>query len=90
MQTIVNSGSTIWITSSLVTPLTNNFRYWVFINDSANVIYLSVWEAAVVWSWIRLNANWWSFEINNTNPIRGDINAIATWADSNLSFVTIS
>ena len=90
MQNIVNSNSVIWTTSSLVTPLDSNFRYGVFINDSANVIYLSVWEDAVVGRWIRLNANWWSFEINNTNPIRWDINAIATLAGSNLSFVTIS
>ena len=90
MQTILNSYTTVWVTSSNVTPLTSNFRYGVFCNDSANTIYLSVWEAAVVGSGIRINANGGSYEINRNNPIRWDIYAIATGAGSNLSFVTIS
>lgn len=90
MQTINNNNTVIWTSSSLVTPLNTNFRYWIFCNDSSNIIYISIWEDAVVWKWIRLNANWWTYEINFQNPIRWDINAIATWALSNLSFITIS
>ena len=90
MQTINNSNAVVWTTSQLITPVTNNFRYWIFCNDSSSVIYLSIWADAVVGKWIRLNANWGSFEINFQNPIRWDIHAIATWTLSNLSFVTIS
>ena len=90
MQTINNSNAVIWTSSSLVTPLNTNFRYWIFCNDSDKVIYLSIWEEAVVWRWIRLNANGGSFEINFQNPIRWAIHAIATWALSNLSFITIN
>lgn len=90
MQTITNSSVSVWVTSVKITDLSNNFRYWIFCNDSTNIIYLSIWTPAIVWKWIRLNSEWGSFEINFNNPIRWDIYAISTWATSNLSFVTIN
>lgn len=90
MQTITNSHSTIGTSSSVVTALTENFRYGIFCNDSANIIYLSIGADAVVGSGVRLNANGGTFEINRQNPVRGDVHAIATGASSNLSFVTIN
>lgn len=90
MQTIINSKITVWTSSVTVTPVNNQFRHWVFCNDSANTIYLSIGADAVVWEGMRLNANGWTFDINLTNPIKGDVHAIATWAGSNLSFITIT
>ncbi len=89
-QVILNSQATVGVTSSIVSPLSATFRYGLFTNDSANTIYLSIGTPAVVGSGIRLNANGGTYEINNLNPIRGDIHAISAVAGSNLSYVAIT
>lgn len=89
-QVILNSQATVGVTSSLVSPLAATYRYGIFCNDSANVIYLSVGSPAVVGQGIRLNSNGGTYEINNINPLRGDIYAISTAGASNLCFITIS
>lgn len=90
MQTILNSNAVVGTSSSLVIPLSDNFRYGIICNDSANTVYLAIGADAVVGKGVRLNANGWIFEINFQNPIRGDIHAISTAAASNLSFITIA
>ena len=89
METITNSNITVWWTSVQVLAINANRRYAAICNDSTNVIYISVWEDAEIWKWIRLNASWWSYEINKENLIRHDIYAIASWEWSNLTFITV-
>lgn len=48
------------------------------VNDSDEVIYLALGEAAVLNQGIRLNANGGSFTINATNRWCGSVNAICT------------
>ena len=89
METYINSNATVWTDSVTILPIDNNRRYSAFCNDSSNIIYISIWADAVVWKWIRLNANWWTFEINFQNPLKHSVHAIASWAGSNLSYITI-
>jgi len=89
METTINSNATIWVTAVTVLEINSNRRYSALCNDSANVMYLSIGSTAEVWKWIRLNANWGSYEINRENLIRNSVSVIATGAWSNLSFITI-
>lgn len=89
METTINSNATVWTNASTILDINSNRRYAALCNDSVNTIYISIWETAEVWKWIRLNAWWGSFEITRDNLIRNYISAIATGAWSNLSFVTI-
>lgn len=55
-------------------------QYRLFINDSANVMYLSLGGTAVLNTGIRLNANGGTYEMSllNGNLFRGAITAIGT------------
>lgn len=57
----------------------------VFVNDSANKIYLAIDAAAVLNKGILLTANGGAYEINSENLTAADISAIATGASSNLT-----
>jgi hypothetical protein len=72
--------------STPVLPANRSRVYALFVNDSANVIYLGFGQNAVVGQGIRLNANGGSFEMSAGagNLYQGAINAISGTANSNL------
>jgi len=79
--------ATVGVASAEVLAENKQRRGVVFVNDSANQIYLGVGAAAVVGSGIRLNANGGAYEINGDNLTTQDIRAIATAASSNLTIM---
>ncbi len=56
----------------------------VFVNDSTQAIYLARGNPAVVGDGIRLNPNGGSYEIDDTNLWRGQVNAICALGAANL------
>ncbi|KKL81772.1 hypothetical protein LCGC14_1991440 [marine sediment metagenome] len=56
-----------------------------FVNDSDTIIYLARGNAAVIGSGIRLNPNGGSYHIGLYNLFLGDVYAIATGANSNMT-----
>ena len=85
--TPTNTFATVGVASALALAANANRKYAIFVNDSANIIYLGLGAAAVVGSGIRLNANGGSYEINWQNLYTGEIYAIAGGAGSNLSII---
>lgn len=83
-------STTVGVASGRVMPFNTKRVEAVLVNDSPNLIYLSLGEqAAVVGAGIRLNANGGSAVIeadNNGRIWKGAIQAIATIAGSNLSW----
>lgn len=73
----VDRGVTVGTSSTLVLATSTGRTYAVIVNDSANVVYLSLGHNATTTSGIRLNASGGSYEINNNNLFIGAINAVA-------------
>lgn len=84
---VTNTFSTVGVASASALAANASRKTAVFVNDSANIIYLGLGGAAVVGSGIRLNSNGGSYEINSTNMYRGQIFAIATGAASNMTII---
>lgn len=59
-------------------------KYAIFVNDSVNVIYITLGGEAVVNQGIRINGSGGSYEISALNLWLGRVNAIATGANSKL------
>lgn len=71
--------TTLGVTNSSQAALAANTgrKYALFINDSANVVYLKVGATAVANQGIRLEANGGSFELDAQNASQDVVNAIA-------------
>ena len=76
-------------TSTIVLNTTDATSQIILSNDSDTTIYVSIWETAVVWEWIRLNANWGSVSIDSTNVSVQKINAISSIAWKSLCYSII-
>lgn len=82
----VSTGVTVGVTSVDALDASSGRTYAVFVNDSANPIYLSMNGApAVVGQGVRLNATGGSYEINLSNQYIGQVNAISGTGGSNLT-----
>ncbi len=82
----VSTGVSVGTSSVEVLPASSGRTYAVFVNDSANVIYISLdGNAAVAGKGIRLNASGGSYEINSLNQFVASVHAIAAGAGSNLT-----
>ena len=81
---VTNTSVTVGATSTTVLTANGNRNWAIFINDSDEVIYLSLEDAAVKNKGIRLNANGGSFELTNDNNFKGAIFAICTSGNKNL------
>lgn len=84
-NTATNTKVSVGVASTAVLVANTTRKYAIFVNDSANVIYLSLSGTAVINEGIRLNASGGAFEVNSTNLYQGAISAIATGAGSNLT-----
>jgi len=73
-------------TSTLVLPANLGRKYASFVNDSLEVIYLSLGMEALPGEGIRLNPEGGWFEINMTNLYLGSVYAVST-GEGNLSIV---
>lgn len=62
--------------SQLVLPANEHRKFAIFVNDSSSTIYLKMGGAASLHSGIRISANGFSYEIDNTNLWVGDVYAI--------------
>lgn len=62
--------------SSLVLAANERRKFCIFINDSDETIYLKFGAAASLNAGIRISANGFSYEIDNTNLWVGDVYAI--------------
>lgn len=83
-----STSATIAATSTLAIDENKRRRKIIFVNDSANIIYLSKGAIAIVNTGIRLNANGGSYEdMPDTfgRIYKGAYNAIATGAGSVLN-----
>lgn len=78
----VGSSDTTVLTSSATR------KFAVFVNDSDEVIYLSLSATAVMNEGIRLNANGGSYEINLMNLYTGEVSGICTSGGKNLTVVS--
>ncbi len=78
ITTISSTVKEVGTTSTTVLAANKNREYAILINDSDTTIYLALGTDAELNKGIRLNANGGSFEINKTNPYKGEINAICS------------
>ena len=86
---MINWKISILDTSTEVLNTTEATSQIMLSNDSDTTIYVSLWEAAVVWEWIRLNANWGSVSIDSTNVSIQKIYAISSVAWKSLCYSII-
>lgn len=77
--------TSVGVATTLVLSASVNRKGALFVNDSANVIYLGLGAAAVVGRGVRLNPAGGSYEISAENLTTQQINAISTAAGSNLA-----
>ena len=82
-----NTYITVGATSTSVLNINSIRRYALFINDSDEVIYLSLSDTAIMNQGIRLNANGGSYEIIKDNLYNGAISAICESGNKNLVVV---
>ena len=86
----LNTFNTVGVASAQALRSRDNRRRVTFCNDSAAVIYLAKGSPAVIGSGIRLNANGGSW-IEEPDALgyfwRGEFNAIATGAGSNMTIL---
>lgn len=81
-----NDGfATVGVASALALAANQARADTDFVNDSDNIIYLARGNAAVVGSGIRLNPNGGTYHIGLYNLFLGNIYAIATGANSNMT-----
>lgn len=74
----ISTGVSVATSSTPILVASSGRTYAVIVNDSANVVYISIdGNAAVVGQGIRLNASGGSYEINSLNQFVAQINAIA-------------
>mgnify|MGYP001591394677 CR=1 FL=1 len=87
--TMVEGSGTVSIgaTTTVILAANNNRRFAHIMNDSNEVIYLGLGEAAVLNSGIRLNALGGSFTIDATNLFTGAVNGISTSGSKVATFV---
>lgn len=62
--------------STIVLPANRDRSYALLVNDSDTIIYIMKAKTAALNRGIRLNAEGGSYEINATNPYKGEIAAI--------------
>jgi len=84
---MTNTKVSVANTTTAVLTAEARRRYALFVNDSDEVIYLSLSDTAVLNEGIRLNASGGSYEINGTNMYVGDVSAISTSGSKNLTVV---
>lgn len=80
----VNSAVSVATSNTQVAASNVGRVYMIITNDSANVVYLSLGQAAVSGSGIRLAVGG-SYAITQSNLFVGQINAIAVGGASNVS-----
>ena len=71
-----NDSVNVATTTTEILAANSRRLYALIVNDSDTDIYLSLSEAAVANKGLRLNAYGGAYEINYTNPFRGQINGI--------------
>lgn len=81
------ASATVGTSSAVVLAANANRKGAIFVNDSANKIYLAINAAAVSGKGILLTANGGAYEINNTNLTEQAVSAIATGAGSELTIL---
>ena len=82
--TVVDGAVTVGAVSTIALVANGQRTNAVFVNDSAQVIYLARGNPAVIGDGIRLNPAGGSYEIDDTNLFRGQINAICALGGANL------
>jgi len=84
-DTLTNSKVAVGASDTTVLVAGADRKFAAFINDSDEVIYLSLSATAVMNEGIRLNANGGSFEINALNLYTGEVSAICASGSKNLT-----
>lgn len=79
---VTNDKVSVLSSTTEVAAANTSRQYLAIINDSANVVYLGLGEAAVSGEGIRLNASGGTFEINSANLFTGAINGISSATSS--------
>ena len=82
--TVTDGAVTVGAVTTLVLAFNGHRTNAVLTNDSDQIIYIARGNAAVMNDGIRLNAAGGSYEIDDTNLWRGQINAICALGDANL------
>lgn len=77
-KSTTSNSVTVANTSTLVLAANPNRKYVALVNDSNEVIYISLGVAAVLNKGIRLNAEGGSYEIDSENLYTGSIYAICS------------
>lgn len=79
------SSVSVGVTTTVALAAFANRQGAIFVNDSANTIYLGIGADAVLNSGIRLNANGGSYEMTLDNVSGQAVNAISSVAASVLT-----
>jgi len=82
----ISRSARVGTTSTLVLPANIGRKYASFVNDSPEVIYLSLGREAMPGEGIRLNPEGGWYEMDVTNLYLGDVYAVST-GEGNLSIV---
>ena len=85
IPSVNDTFATVGVVSTLVLARNVNRVDCDFVNDSAQVMYLSRGNAAVIGSGIRLNPNGGSYRIGTNNLFYGEIYAICDGGQANLT-----
>lgn len=86
VSSATNSKVAVGNTDTQVIVSNASRKFAVFVNDSNEVIYLSLSATAVINEGIRLNAGGGAYEINQTNLYTGEVSAICATGGKNLTF----
>jgi len=84
----VPDSVTVGSTSTEITGANNSRKYAIFVNDSDEIIYLSLGSAAVMNKGIRLNANGGAYEIKD-GFFSGVVYGICTSGSKNLTYIDV-
>jgi hypothetical protein len=85
IKTATNTSVTVGSSSTKVLDANSGRLLAILTNDSDTTIYLSLGVTAVLNKGIVLNPNGGSYEINQSNLYVGQVSAIASVDDNNLT-----
>lgn len=86
-NTASNSKASVSNTSSVIISANSQRKYAAIVNDSDTVIYISFGSTAVINQGIRLNASGGAYEITSNNLYTGDISAICSGSNKNITII---
>lgn len=84
-DTAANTKISVGSSDTTVLAVSATRQFAVFVNDSDEVIYLSLSATAVMNEGIRLNASGGAYEINQNNLYTGEVSAICASGTKNLT-----